>query len=411
VPTYDLAVAGAGLGGLAVAALTSRNGKKVTVFESGASLDAALGVREFDGFRFFHGPTLSYGFEEGGAFQKIFAKLGSAPEVLNHAHCFQVALPDRRITVFTNQEETHDELKREFPREIQTIEKFYHDLKKQAERISKSRIKAFFSNRRSAAGFIGRYNFSREFAIFLDIQSRYFFRQPLTQLSLAKLVTLIETMPIRFSGGTKELADRLLAELRKNGGDVTFGEGPVEIAFRTGRPIGVKTDQHLIEADSILLDSPHQPPPTYFLGILDDVVPMGMAQDVLFLPDYARPDEFLCISVSADNDVSAAPMSARALTVSLNSSNSSPRDQDAVIGPLAEVVPFLEENVFFIEPSPVISPSFKIADDITFKPMRSSDKEPLLFRTSKRHIYMLRDMQYMPQELMTMADKFAATIL
>ncbi len=91
-----------------------------------------------------------------------------------------------------------------------------------------------------------------------------------------------------------------------------MAKGPLEIAFKTDRPVGVKTDQHMIEANSILLNAPHQPPPTYFLGILDDVVPVGMAQDVLYLPDYARPDEFLPISVSADNDISSAPMSARA---------------------------------------------------------------------------------------------------
>jgi phytoene dehydrogenase-like protein len=411
VPKYDLAVAGAGLGGLAVAALMSKSGKKVSVLESGASLDAALGVREFDGFRFFHGPTLSYGFEQGGAFQDIFAKLGDTPEVLNHADCFQVALPDRRITVSANQEETHDELMREFPREIQTIEKFYLDLKKQAGRISKSGIVAYFAKRKSAAGFVGKYHFSREFIIFLEIQTRYFFRKSLSQLSLAKLITLIETMPIRFSGGGRALADRLLDALRKSGGDITFGEGPGEIEFKDGRLAGVKTDQRMIEANSILLNAPHQQPPTYYLGILDDVVPVGMKQDVLYLPDYARPDEFLSISVSADNDISSAPMSARALTVSLRSSNNLQRDQDALIGPLAEIIPFLDENVFFIEPSPVVSPSFKLMDDVTFKPLRSSEKRPLLFKTSKRHLYVLHEAQYMPLELMTAAHRFVASLL
>lgn len=411
VPKYDLAVAGAGLGGLAAAALMSRSGKKVIVLESGASLDAALGVREFDGFRFFHGPTLSYGFEEGGAFHEIFAKLGNTPEVLKHAHRFQVALPDRRITVSANQEETHDELKREFPREIQSIEKFYRDLKKEAERIMKSRLFAYFAKLKSATGFIGKYHFSREFTIFLEIQSYFFFRKPLSQLSLTKFIILFETMPTRFHDGTRALADRLLAVLQKSGGDITFGEGPAEIAFKNGRPVSVKSGKHMIETDTILLSAPHQPPPTYFLGILDDVVPEGMAQDVLYLPDYARPDEFLAISVSADSDISSAPMSARALTVSLRSPHGPQRDQDALIGPLAEIVPFLNENVFFIEPSQVISPSFKLADNVTFKPVRSSDKQPLLFKTSKRHLYMLHDSQYLPLELMTAVHKFVASML
>lgn len=411
MPTYDLTVAGAGLGGLTVAALMSSSGKKVVVLESSASIDAAMGVREFDGFQFYQGPSLSYGFEQGGVFNNIFMKLGISPDVPNPVNRFQIALPDRRITVSANQEETHDELKREFSKEIQSIEKFYRDIKNESVHVLKSRIAAYFANHKSATGFIGKYHFSREFTIYLELQSRFFFRKPLSQLSLTKLITLCGTMPTRFHGGSKGLADRLMGELRKSGGDIAFGEGISEIAFNNGRPFVIKTEQRMIETSSILLSVPHQPPPTYFLGILDDVVPVAMEQDVLYCSDYNKSDEFLFISVSADNDVSSAPMSARALTVSLRSSNSLQRDQDDLIGPLADIIPFLNENVFFIEPSPVISPSFKLSDDITFKPVRSSNMPPLLFKTSKRHLYMLHDTQYMPLDLMTAAHKFAATIL
>ena len=114
---YDLAVLGAGLGGLAVAALLSRNGKKVIVLASGDSLDAALGVREFEGFRFFRDAPLFYGFEEDGILTGLFDRLGLVYDGLASPSRYQVALPDRRITVFANQEETYEELKREFPRE------------------------------------------------------------------------------------------------------------------------------------------------------------------------------------------------------------------------------------------------------------------------------------------------------
>jgi phytoene dehydrogenase-like protein len=412
LPKYDLTVAGAGLGGLTVAALMSSIGKKVVVVESGVSMDAALGVREFDGFHFYQGPAISYGFEQGGIFNEIFAKLGNTPEVLKPMHRFQVALPDRRITVSSNQEETHDELKREFPREILSIEKLYHDIKNESAHIMKSRIATYFAKRKSATSFISKYHFSREFTIYLEMQSRFFFQKTLSQISLTQLITLCGTMPTRFHGGTKALADQLLRELRKSGGDIAFGEGIVEIAFNNGRPIGLKTDQHMIEANSILLNAPHQQPPTYFLGILDDVVPVAMEQDVLYLPDYDKSDEFLFISVSADNDISSAPMMARALTVSLQSSNSRQRDQDEIIGPLSKIIPYLNENVFFIEPSPIIQPSFKLSKEVTFRPIRSSNVlPPILFKTSKRHLYMLQDTQYMPLDLMTAAHKFVATIL
>jgi len=411
LPKYDLTVAGAGLGGLTAAALMSKNGKKVIVLESGPSLDAALGVHDFDGFHFCQGPALSYGFEHGGTFDELFTRLSNTSEVPEHVRCFQVALPDRRITVSANQEETHDELKREFPREIQTIETFYRDIKKESERIMRSRIASYFAKLKSALGFIGKYHFSREFTIYLDMQSRFFFRRPLSQLSMIKLITLLEAMPTRFHGGARALADRLLAEIRKSGGDIAFGEGIVEIAFKNGRPVGVKTNQRLVDAKSILLSVPHQQTPTYFLGIRDDVVPVGMVQDVLYLPDYNRSDEFLIIAVSADNDISSAPIGARALTVSLRSPNGRERDQDDLIVPLADIIPFLNENALFTEPSPAVTPSFRLSDGITFKPIRSSDKPPLLFKTSKRHLFMLHDAQDMPLELMTAVNKFVATIL
>ncbi len=410
MPKYDLIVVGAGFGGIAVAGLVSRSGKKVIVLEAGASLDAALGAREFDGFHFFQSPALSYGFEQGEAFYEIFTKLTNTHEALKHVRRFQVALPDRRITVSEDKEETHDELKREFPREIQSIERFYRDIKDELAHITKSRIAAYFAKQKTATGFIGKYHFSREFKIFLELQSRFFFRKPLSKLSLAKLITLCEAMPTRLHGGTRALADRFLADLPKSGGDIVFGTGAAEIAFKNGRLVGVKTDQQLFETDSILLNVPHQQQPTYFLGILDDVVPVGMEQDLLYLPDYTKADEFFFVSVSDDNDISSAPMSARALTVSLGTSITREREQDDLIGPLADIIPFLDENVFFIEPSPVISTSFKLYNDVTLKPIRSSSAPPLLFKTSKRHLYLLHDTQYMPLELMTAVRKFVATM-
>ncbi|HET7318397.1 MAG TPA: NAD(P)-binding protein [Nitrospirota bacterium] len=74
--TYDLAVVGAGLGGLAAAALFSAKGKKVLVSSPHASLAEALGVMAADGFLFPSGPVLLYGFEPGGAFNQLFRDSG-----------------------------------------------------------------------------------------------------------------------------------------------------------------------------------------------------------------------------------------------------------------------------------------------------------------------------------------------
>lgn len=412
MPKYDLAVAGAGLGGLAVAALMSSNGKKVIVSESGASLDAALGVREFNGFRFFRGASLSYGFEEGGILRSLFTKLGLMHDGLVHPCSYQVALPDRRITVSANQEETYEELKREFPSESETISQFFRDLKKESVHISKNRLAAYFAHRKSALRFIRKYHFSTEFMIFLDIRSRFFYQRPIDQLPVAKLITLCETLPTKFPGGIQKLAEQLLALLRKNGAEVRFGEAPSEIAFKYDHAIAIRTGQNVVEASTVLLDTPHPQVSMLYLGIPDDVVPVSMAQDVLYLPDYARPEQFLGISLSAEDDVALAPMRARALTISLRSKSPSNfrSDQSALIEPLADIIPFLNENLFFIEPSQPTAPSFNLPDDIIFKPVRPSEPS-LLSKASRRNLYMLQDDQCQPMELMTVVQKFVADML
>ena len=75
-----------------------------------------------------------------------------------------------------NQEETYEELKREFSCERETIAHFFRDLEKEAAHISKSLLAAYFARRKSAAKFIRKYHFSPEFTIFLDIQSRFFYQ-------------------------------------------------------------------------------------------------------------------------------------------------------------------------------------------------------------------------------------------
>jgi phytoene dehydrogenase-like protein len=75
VPKYDLAVVGAGLGGLAATALLSRKNKKAIVIEPGNAVGGAL--RTFEkGVCLHHRPAPSFGFERGGAIQDLCESLG-----------------------------------------------------------------------------------------------------------------------------------------------------------------------------------------------------------------------------------------------------------------------------------------------------------------------------------------------
>jgi flavin-dependent amine oxidoreductase len=387
VRQFDLAVVGTDFGGLASAALLSSAGKRSILCTPASSLAGAVGAGEKDGFIFCAGPSLTYGFEQGGEFHRLITDLGLKDMAPSLAPVYQVVLPDRRLTVSASQDETFEELRREFPREIQTITRFYRDLKNVSEKCSRSRISAYFSKRTSAAAFIGKYGLSREFRAFLEIQALFFFYQPVQRLSLATLMTLCTTRPFNSRGLLRRLADQMLSIILDKGGDIQYGETAPEIAFRDGRTISVKTTRGITETGIILLSTPVSRTPVQFLGIRDEVVPVGMAQDVLSLPDYAKPNEFISLSLSGKNDGAAAPRGMRSLAATFHTEMQSP-DRQMLTGHIGHLIPFLDDYLLFSEeyhPAGAAS----VPATMKFKPVRTGRGEPLLFKASRRNVYLL----------------------
>lgn len=410
MPQYDLAVVGAELGGLASAALLSATGKKSIVCTTGTSLAEALGTKAKEGFSFSVGPALSYGFEPGGAFQQLFRDLSIDNTVPAHAPGYQVALPDRRITVTPNQDDTIEELRREFPREIQKISNFYRDLKNKTDQITKNRIVAYLSQRWSARSFIGKYNFSKELLSFFDVQALFFFQRPVLELSLMNLITLCTHRPFQYYGGYEKLAERLAAIVLAKGGDILYSEPLTEIMYRNNRANGIRTTQGIIETGSVLQETSDKRIPVLFLGVHDQVVPVGMDRDVLYLPDYSQPREFLVFSLSAKDDSTAAPKGMRAITVTFYTTKNLPHDKNMLVSQTTGLIPFLGDFLVLSEESLPRGTS-SVPAGLTLKPLRSGKSEPLLFRTSKRNVYALHEVQHAPLQLMPAVRKLVMQIM
>jgi phytoene dehydrogenase-like protein len=404
VSQFDLAVVGADLGGLASAALLSSAGKRSVLSTPAPTLAGAVGAAEKDGFLFCSGPSLTYGFEPGGAFHRLLADLGLEDMAPSRAPVYQVALPDRRITVSVVQEETFEELRREYPREFPAITRFYRELKKEAEKCAKSRISAYISMRIAAAGFIRKYGLSAEFLSFLDIQALFFFGQPVQGLSRAALMTLCTSGPFSYRGLHRRLADRLLSIILHKGGAIQYDEAAPEIVFRDGRPIGVKTSRGVAETGTILLSAPVSGTPVLFLGIREEVVPVGMVQDVLYLPDYAQPRKFISLSLSGKDDGAAAPRGMRSLSATFHSEEQTP-ELHMLTDRIGRLIPFLDDFLQFAEEyRPAGNASVPAA--ITFKPVRAGRGEPLLFKASRRNVYMLRLPHHSPLQQIPAVRKF-----
>jgi len=385
------------MGGLITAAILGMKGKKSFLCTPRLSLADALGKTEQGGFSFSRGPALCYGFESGGAFHELFADLNITDITPSLADGYQVALPDRRIKVSSHLDATLDELRREFPREINEIANFYRDMKKVTLGIAKKRLDAFILRFRSARSFIAKYHFSKEFLNLLDIQALFFFQRPLLELSLQNLLLLCTHNPYRNEDGCVKIADRLAAVILRQGGAIRFNDQSTEILFRENRVVGLQTAEGAVEASSILVDNPEKSMPVLYLGIHDQVVPVGMEREVLYLPDYSHPQSFLFLSLSSKEDRTLAPQGMRTLTAAFHA----PKDREIagrnlLINRIAGLVPFLTDFIVLsLESGSLLHPA--VPEEISFKPIKTGRGDAILFRGSKRNLYQLHDLQGAPQ--------------
>ncbi len=404
MPKYDLAVVGAGLGGLAAAALSAKQNKKTIVLEPGDSVGGVFGLYVKKGFVFSPGPNLSFGFERGGAIQKLNERLGIAQNESLFSPCYQVALPDRRITIYAEQGETLDELRREFPREIDTIAKFYRDLRKAAERNAKNRLWAYLSRRINAGGFIHRYRFSREFVAFLEVQSYFFFNQRTIDISLISLISLFDSAPFTVQGGFGKLAEQMVDVLLKNRGEIKYQISFSQIAIRDGHPVILSIPQGSVEADAVLLNTEQsRRGELLYIGVRDEVVPVSMIQEVLCVSDYSHPERYFSLRLSAKDDESAAPRGMRALVASF-SSLAPPQTGDACMRQIGALIPFLDEFTVFAESYSPAQRAFPATESVVFKTLRTPDKQMLLNRSSRRNVFMLSDGSGTPAQTIVAAQ-------
>ena len=351
------------------------------------------------------GPTLSFGNEPAGALQKLYADLGISHGDIVRSTSYQVALPDRRLTVYPEKSETLEELRREYPLEIDGISKFFRVVEKIAVRTSKSRLSSFLSQRRRSKSLLQRYRFSRELLSFFDIQSRYFFGQSVHDLPISKLVSMINTSPLYEPQGFKKIADVLLEVILKHDGVVRFAEPFPEMVPQRGNMIGVLTAGGMAESRAVLLNTRgHLRDSFNFIGIMDQGVPVGMRHEVICLSDYARPDDLFSLALSRHGDESAAPRGKRALTVwfpFLTSDHDQPR---VLIDPILEIIPFLDRFSDMMHAQRPDSTQYATPSNM---PGREGASMIRLERGASKNIYLIRDDAGYPVQAVAAAERMA----
>ena len=114
---YDVAVVGAGVGGLATAGLLARAGRSVILLDRASRPGGVCQDLTIDGHRFEIGATLLSGFDPGGPTALLCQRLGISLSAEEADPAFQVVLPDHRISLWTRPEAWWREIRREFPEE------------------------------------------------------------------------------------------------------------------------------------------------------------------------------------------------------------------------------------------------------------------------------------------------------
>jgi phytoene dehydrogenase-like protein len=409
VPKYELAVVGAGLGGLAAAALAARQGRKVIVLDPGDSAGGVLDVCREDGFVFSPGPHLSFGFERDGIIQRLGERLGIALSASLCSPCYQVALPDRRVTVYAEHSETLDELRREFAHEIDRIARFYRDLRTEVIKGTKSRISAFLLRRKNAVGFIHRYRFSREFTAFLDVQSFFFFRRRADDLSLSSLMTLCDSAPFVIPGGFKKLVEQMVDVILKNKGEIRYQVPFSEITLRDGRGAVSSSSKGGADAEIVLLNADRQKRGRMlFLGVHNDVIPTGMLHCVLCLADYSRMEDLFTLSVSAQNDLTVAPKGMSTLVASCSSSSLLTKNE--LMQQVGSVIPFLNDFVVLEREYDPAAGAYVVPEGMSFKTLRFPDSQVYLSRSPRGNVYMLGDGSGTPAQEIAAALAFVSRL-
>jgi len=411
MPNYDVAVIGAGLGGLAAAALLSSKQKKTIVIEQGPSLHGAWGEVEKDGIVFSVGSDLSYGFERGGELHELSAVLGIDQKVSVPSPCYQVALPDHRITVYANPDETLEELRREFRREIDTIAQFYRNLAALARKRETRNISSYLLKCRSAAGILRKYGFSRDLTAFLDVQSLFFFQKPAADLPLESLVTLCCTPPFRLDDGFRKFGDQLYRIILGHGGEVLHNECASVLAFRDHGSVEIETGRGKVKADTILLNTlSSQHRSMLFVSVLEEVIPQGMSTDVLYLPEYSRQGEFMVLSLDTKHNDEGGLAGTKALTVTFTSSQNGLEEKQVRLEQLGRLIPFLNDFMFFAEEYQPEAGHAALPVDTAMKPRRLHEADSSFYRTNAKNVFVLCDTPETPLQTVATVQRNIAQL-
>ncbi len=390
MPRFDAVIVGAGISGCALAAMLAKSGKRVMISEPAPMPGGGAAAAELAGHRISGWPLCSHGFEEGGAWDSVLHDLGLRHFVSTQEASYQVALPGRRVVVHPDADVTLEELRREYPEEIEALRRFYRDIAALRSRLHGSRISTYLGWRRRAGGFLRSYRFSEELLAFFSASSVAFFGRPVHDLSLVELVLLILTPPRTVTGGFEGIAREMCRLVTRQGGECRFGGTWPELVVRSSRLEGLQAEGERIEAHAAVLNVPWQAGEgTLFCVMREEVSPVGMLDTVLIVRDYERPEESVVVSLDAGSVKGASTGGSRLLRAIFPHSAYQEAAATDLIDELSQVIPFLADFTEAVSLRDSRQRAITVPD--VRMPVRSASAMEIPLRLPIRTAYVLED--------------------
>ncbi len=227
---YAVIVIGAGIGGLTTAALLAARGVNVCLLERQSQVGGCAANVEHLGYTFEPTFGMYSGWEDGGAWHRIFAELPvSLPQVTKLSPNYVVHLPDgRNVEVSADSGSLEAAIRSAFPECADAAIGFI-------SRVTRAANGASLTDLLEGT--------SQEFRWFIDAQLQTFAQRTSTQCSLTQATAAFQfaTGAVwSIEGGAQALADRLADSIKGSGASLRLNSPVLRLAYgNDGTPIGV----------------------------------------------------------------------------------------------------------------------------------------------------------------------------
>ncbi|MBM2838808.1 MAG: Neurosporene desaturase [Deltaproteobacteria bacterium] len=329
---YDILIIGSEISGLISAALLAKKGIRVAIV--GDAVKPAS--YEKNGYIFNERPFPITGLH-GGPLGEVLDEIGLSKGVFrNAAISYQVVLPDERVDIYEGTGLFHEELRRCFPQYIDKVSAFYShtaDINGKIDQIMELNPFSFrlllpywiARGRKPIKDAIERIDPDQRFQSFISAQLSSFSFMP-GGISLIAASSTLESSRkgiYCMEGGSDALRALLMKKIRTLGGDII--EARVKDMSRNGNRWLLRTEDEAFSGRAVIgnidartfcnlfLDGGKKYlkkaeriekacyPLTINIGVKEDGIPAGMAENVVMLRDYKKEyhsDNLLFMQIS-----------------------------------------------------------------------------------------------------------------